>query len=155
MQGFKNNIIDCIVFVSDTEQEEAPPINPYQESIYAEVKKTRQFTKNEHVNKEPHYSTPSNASTPQYSVPSTVPMDTSQYSTPLSKDASNNLKEPQYSTPISRGATLTRKPQYSTPVSTLPRDYPKETQYSTPVSKGTTLPPTKKPQVYLFIASIT
>ena len=104
---------DCIVFVSDTQQEEAPPINPY---------------------KEPHYSTPSNASTPQYSVPSTVPMDTSQYSTPLSKDASDNLKEPQYSTPISRGATLTRKPQYSTPVSTLPKDYPKETLYSTPVS---------------------
>ncbi len=145
----------CIVFVSDTQQEEAPPINPYQESIYAEVKKTRPFANNGHVDKEPYYSTPSNASTPQYSVPSTVPMDTSQYSNPLSKDANDNLKEPHYSTPISRGATLTYKPQYSTPVNTLPRDYPKETEYSTPISKGTTSPPTKKPQVCLFIASIT
>ncbi len=127
--------------LTETQQKEANTITLNQDDIYSEVKKKK--AKQEHTDKEPHYSTPSNSTTPQYSVPTNVPK--AQYSTSVS------TKELHYSTPVSRDSTLTRTPQYNTPVRTLPRPRPEETQYSTPMTspgtKETTLSP-KKPQVY-------
>ncbi len=44
-----------------------------------------------HTDKEPHYTAPLTMPLHKYYVPSSVPMDTLQYSTPISKDAIDTI----------------------------------------------------------------